>query len=820
MGIDHVTGDVVWTPRDTDAGPQLVVLRVTDGRGGLDLQGIPLDVTSLNEPPSFTSIPYGPASKDREWTYELTADDPNGDVLAYQLLVNPAGMTIVTNGGKSVVHWTPSATGEFRVRLAVDDGRGGHDYQEFDLPVTNNGPPRITSVPAPAVELGDQYEYPITTSDPDNDTVSLYLDEASSNRGMYIAYVGDDAFLRWTPNIVGDYEVSLTADDLHGGLYTQKFSVRVLDPIVPNGPPEFKSIPLGPAAADRPYQYQARAEDPERETLVYSLDAASLARGINIDSGSGLLTWLPAVGGTFHIEVTATDPHLNSATQKFELTVIDNSPPHFTSVPVQTHGIGSGAYTYQLTATDPNIEDLDDLHFFLDDGPTGMTLDAANVVRWASPIAGVFSVSVRVVDDQGAYETQSFDLQVVPVQNNPPVISQFSRTTIQGGMEYQQQIQASDPDGDALTYSLINVPGSTPAGLTMDDRGRVTWATTSADVRTEPYTYSVKVTDSHNLDSNTVTFTINVIAAPAPNSPPVFTSNPIEGAVVGRLYDYLATASDPDNDTITWSLDSGPEGMSIDSRTGRVTWVPLAAQLGDKPIIITATDALGAGVQQIYTVTTRSLNLAPQFDSTPENRVAVDSPYSYTIRASDPDDNADDLVFTLETPLSQASLVKTGPGTAVFTWDTPSTPISQSVHLRVTDPHNASADYTFVLDVTNSTSSNHAPTITWTPVQRAPEGVLYQHTVTATDIDPGDQAGLRYSLGSANNAPVSIDDTSGVLTWTSPAAGSYVVSVIVRDKLGTGLGSQLTYPLVIASDAAPSITSSPSTSVVAGAVQV
>ncbi len=55
------------------------------------------------------------------------------------------------------------------------------------------------------------------------------------------------------------------------------------------------------------------------------------------------------------------------------------------------------------------------------------------------------------------------------------------------------------------------------------------------------------------------------------NSPPEITSIP-QADIVDGQYRYEVTAEDPDDDTLTFSLQDSPDGMVIDSKTGAIEW--------------------------------------------------------------------------------------------------------------------------------------------------------------------------------------------------------------------------------------------------------
>ena len=61
------------------------------------------------------------------------------------------------------------------------------------------------------------------------------------------------------------------------------------------------------------------------------------------------------------------------------------------------------------------------------------------------------------------------------------------------------------------------------------------------------------------------------------NHTPIITSTAITSATVGVVYIYNVEATDPDGDTITYSLTTKPNGMNINSSTGAITWNPITS---------------------------------------------------------------------------------------------------------------------------------------------------------------------------------------------------------------------------------------------------
>lgn len=71
--------------------------------------------------------------------------------------------------------------------------------------------------------------------------------------------------------------------------------------------------------------------------------------------------------------------------------------------------------------------------------------------------------------------------------------------------------------------------------------------------------------------------------SPAPvqgNSPPVISGSPPPSVVAGNEYSFTPTASDPDGDALTFSIEGRPGWASFDSASGRLSGTPEAGDIG------------------------------------------------------------------------------------------------------------------------------------------------------------------------------------------------------------------------------------------------
>jgi outer membrane protein OmpA-like peptidoglycan-associated protein len=144
----------------------------------------------------------------------------------------------------------------------------------------------------------------------------------------------------------------------------------------------------------------------------------------------------------------------------------------------------------------------------------------------------------------------------------PPNRSPAASCSVDKSMVYAQsgdvvavRTEASDPDGDPLTYAW------TATGGAVEGAGPgVRWNSSG----TTPQTYSVRVRVDDGR-GGTADCSVDIRVEPRPNRPPTMRCSPDRSSVMaGEPVQITATASDPDNDPLTFSW-SANRGRTIGS---------------------------------------------------------------------------------------------------------------------------------------------------------------------------------------------------------------------------------------------------------------
>ncbi|HUP81354.1 MAG TPA: putative Ig domain-containing protein, partial [Pirellula sp.] len=348
-----------------------------------------------------------------------------------------------------------------------------------------------------------------------------------------------------------------------------------------------------------------------------------------------------------------------------------------------------------------------------------------------------------------------------------------------------------------MTYQL----DVKPLGMTIDATQVITWTPSSSQFGDNQV--KLRVTDGRGGE---VIQSFNVaVLTQLENHGPTISSIAANAVTLGVAYRYNVNATDIDGDTLSYSLEKSPIGMSIDAFLGAIRWTPTEAQLGPQEIIVKVMDPQGASSSQRFTVTVRGSNLPPEISSVPITTAAIGRVYSYAVRASDPEGSP--LTYSLITRSGDMSIDSTG----VVRWTPTVGELAiTKVTIGVTDSHGSSTEQSYSIVPTNAVP-NLPPVITSLPILAATVNQPYQYRVTATDPDGGP---IRFAF---LDVPVgmTIDKNTGVINWTSAIAGIGRVTVLVSDPDG-GEAEQSFEVVVRDSNLPPKITSTPITGAASG----
>ncbi|WP_109830804.1 putative Ig domain-containing protein [Reichenbachiella versicolor] len=456
-------------------------------------------------------------------------------------------------------------------------------YESFSSPVVNIAPVLASIGSKVIMETNLLTFTPIATDANVGDILYYSLDAASIAQGMTINSI--TGVYSWTPNNSqsGTYNVTISVSD--GALSdSETFLITVTD--LPEPPVLAPLTDKTVLEADN-LSFTASATDPNGGSLTYSLDAASIALGMTINSNTGAFLWTPTTSqsGVYSVTITVSDGALTDS-ETFDITVIDlPEAPVLATIGSKTV-IETNALIFTATAADPNVGDI--LTYSLDAASIaqGMTINSSTgVYSWTPSISqsGSYNVTVSVTD--GTFiDSETFLITVVDFPE-PPVLAAITDKTILEGNTLLLIASATDPNGGSLTYSLD--AASIALGMTINSNiGLIQWTPTTS--QSGVYLVTITVSDGALTDSKT--FNITVTDLP---EAPILAAIGDQVVRSNRTLTFTATATDPNiGDNLTYSLDaiSIAYGMSINANSGFFSWTPHHTYIGTFNVTVTVSD--------------------------------------------------------------------------------------------------------------------------------------------------------------------------------------------------------------------------------------
>lgn len=763
-----------WTPTYTQAGNYPNVrITASEAGGGSSTQTIfAITVGNTNRPPVLDPIPDQTINEGQTLTFGISGSDPDGDALTFSASSLPTGASFSGN----TFSWTPTylQAGTYKVLFKVTDNgitAGNPDPQSAQQWVTItvgnvNHPPTFSTIGSQTADAGKLLSFTVTATDPDTDDTLTY---SASNMPPGASFDPTTQTFSWTPGYeqAGNYTVTFTVSDGHVNV-TQDVTITVNA----NRPPALADIGDQQAWEGQLLSFVVSGSDPDGGPLAYT--TGSLPQGAQFDPATRTFTWTPDWGqkGTYSVQFTVTDSGTPPLSDSKTITITvghTNRPPVLNHIGAKSIN-ESETLSFTVSATDP---DLDPLTFSAGPIPKGANFDpATGVFNWVPGYAdsGNYDVTFTVTD--GSLTASEKVTITVNNVNRPPTLTKIGDQSVNEGETLTFTLSASDPDGDNLIYSASNLPKGAdfnPATKTF------TWTPDFTQANSYPGVI-FSVTDGAASASETITITVANV-----NRPPKFDAIPDQQVDEAKTLTFVVTATDQDNDPLTFSASNLPGGAAFDSATRTFSWTPTYDQGGfNYPATFNVNDGNGCSDSKTITITVNNVNRPPSLDSIGNKTVLEHQLLQFTVTGSDPDN--DPITFSASDPLPAGATFDSA--TRTFTW-TPdyNQAGNYSVTFFVTDTGGLVKLETITITVGNV---NRAPSFTAIGQQSVKEGQTLTFTVSATDQD-GDA--ITYSCGTLPKG-AAFDPVTRSFSWT-PAygtAGNYTATFYATDN-GTTNGS-------------------------------
>jgi len=278
-----------------------------------------------NNPPFLDYIEPQSTNENELLEFNISATDTDEDTLTYSASGLPNGANFTDNSdGTATFSWTPNYTqsGIYYVTFNVSDGKCGSDSEKITITVNNvNRAPSIASILDRTINEGETYNYQVTATDADEDTLTYSLTENLT----WLSIDTSGLITGTAPEVDDDidYLVTIQVSDGNDGFATQTYTLTVLNVVTENNDPIITSLPVIEVNENQAYNYNVIATDVDGDILTYSL-TENPPTWLSINSNTGVITGTaPSVNQdrTYTISIEVSDGNEGSDTQTYTLTV-------------------------------------------------------------------------------------------------------------------------------------------------------------------------------------------------------------------------------------------------------------------------------------------------------------------------------------------------------------------------------------------------------------------------------------------------------------------------------------------------------------------
>jgi hypothetical protein len=741
LSINPTSGVISGTPGANSAGVYSVHITVTDS-GGANQQTT-TTILSLTINPlltiTTTSLPNGKVN-----TAYSAPVSASGGVTPYAWSATglPAGLSISPTTG--TISGTTSTSGNFSVTITVtDSGGSAQQTAQTTLPLAIFATLQITTTSLPNGKVNTAYSAPVAAT---GGATPYAWSATGLPAGLSISPT--TGTISGTPSASGNFSVTITVTD-SGGSVQQ--TVQTTLPLTIFGTLQITTTSLPNGRVNAAYSAPVTATG---GATPYAWSATGLPAGLSIGPTTGTISGTPSASGNFSVTITVTDSG-GSAQQTVQTTL---PLTIFGALQITTTGLPSATVNLQYTAFVNATGGVTPYTWAAGGLPPGLSINSSSGTISGTPSTpGNYAVTVRVTDSGGAALGQSAQATLsLSVSPAPLPALQITPATLPPGTVGQSYSSGITATGGTGNYSFSLGGGSLPRGITLATNGQIAGtptasgsfpftavvddgqsrATQSFTIQISPGTLTIDGVPPSSVVANSqfsVQFTVNGGVSPyqltISGAPPAGTSFSTNGLLSGTL-------TTPGTYTFTITATDGETPVATASKTFTVIVTPA-------PITISA--KLPAGqVGQAY---------SGQFSAT-----GGTGGFSWT-----------------GTGAGGLSVSSSGAVTG-----TPAAPGTFSISVAVTDSSGAHASGTYSVTI-----NGPGLTITTTTL---PDGALtaaYSATLSAT-------GGTTPYTWTATGLPAGLGvSSSGAISGTPTALGTFTVSVKVTDQSGTAVSATL-----------------------------
>jgi len=772
------TGLFIFNPDYVQSGSYDIWFYVAD-TSLADSQLVRINVVEQNLPPVLTDVAPQTVDEDAHLEFVIMASDPDGQALALTAINVPTNAALFDSGnGHGLFTFNPdySQSGVYQVRFIASDGNLA-DTITVGITVNHiNLAPILNPIGSRTVPEGSHLGFTVTSSDYDLDVLTLLVENLPANAAFTDSGNGHGLFT-FDPDYSqgGDHIVRFIVSDANLA-DTEIVTITVNDV---GFPPVLNPIGARTVTEGETLAINISASDPDLTIpILQALNRPLNSTFTDSLNGHGQFIFIPdftQVGVDTVLFIASDGALADSEYVEITILVYGNVPPVLDPIGDQFVDEGDtldvAITAYDLDGTIPGIYTdnlppnavLTDFH----DG-TAQLYFYPNYYQ-----SGSYNVLIFAYDGEFA-DSEYIEITVNEI-NGPPELTNIGSQIVNEGDSLGIALSAVDPDNDAISFGLANIPDN--AYLVDYGNGTGLFYFLPGFTQAGQYNITIYASDGVRADSQAVMITVVEGGNQAPQFEPIDT---LQYVIEGDSLGLIITAHDPDGDMLVFAFDNLPpnsDQMALGPDSVLFYFTPDYNQIGIDTVTVHVNDGQLSSSLDIYIEVLEAGDLPPIFDPVDPRFIPEGDTLNLTVTAVDLDGIIPPII-TINNQQPHSTFNDNHDGTATYNYipDYYDAGIDTVVFIAIDED-----DLQDILAVEITTLEfNIAPILTYDGDSVAVQGETLEAELIATDSTDGDSGPIYLS---ALYLPVNSDfddngDHTGTFTFTPDFNQSGIDSAI------------------------------------------
>ncbi len=637
--LNGAAPNLTYTPNANFNGVDSLLFQTNDGTINSPTAVVRIRVTAVNDAPAATSQTLA-TDEDTPLIIALAGSDADGNPLTFSVISQPARGTLT--GAAPNLTYTPNANfnGVDSLTFKANDGQTDSPAATVRITIrpVNDAPVAL----AQSVSAGHNTAVNITLtgSDPEGSALIFAIAIAPANGALS----GTAPNVTYTPNsgFAGTDQFTFTVNDgqISGAPATVTISVNSAGNRAPVALAQSLTTP-----EDTQLPLTLGGSDPDGNPLTFTV-LSQPAHG-QLTGTTPNLVYSPALNyfGPDSLTFRVNDGIVNSTTASviFAVTPVNDAPTAANQLASASEDTPIGI------VLSGNDVDGDALTFTISAAPLngGLSGTAPNLIYTPNlNFHGADSLAYLATDGSLNSNPAKIRIVIIPVNDAPTATAQAVTTSEDTPLPIT--LSGSDPDGDALTFTLITMPQH---GALTGAAPNLVYAPTAGYNGPDRFTF--RVSDGVAGSSPTEV----VIQVQGVNNPPLAVGDAIatdEDTPVA----ITLTASDADGDALSYTIVTPPAHGTLNGTAPNLIYMPAQHYFGQDSLVFRAGDGSLNSARATVQITILAVDDEPVAQSQNVNAVE-DAPVTITLSGSDVDGG--DLDFRILSQPQHGQLSGTAP---------------------------------------------------------------------------------------------------------------------------------------------------------------